>query len=85
MGNTKLKCEDYKPCNIKDKDGYCMNNERSCIWREGAVDTSDGQLTIPDVIKSVCDVGEVFISCCRFDDNSKIGCAYCGHFKQTVL
>lgn len=37
------------------------------------------------VIKSVCNVGEVFISCCRFDDNSKIGCAYCRHFKQTVL
>lgn len=40
---------------------------------------------IPVVSKSVCDVGEVFISCCRFDDNSKIGCAYCNHFKQTVL
>ena len=49
MENTKKKCEDYKPCNIKDKDGYCMNNDRSCIWREGAIDTSDRQLTKPDV------------------------------------
>lgn len=50
MENTKKKCEDYKPCNIKDKDGYCMNNDRSCIWREGAVDASERQLTIPDVV-----------------------------------
>jgi hypothetical protein len=34
MEDKKLKCEDYQPCNIKDKDGYCMNNLRSCIWRE---------------------------------------------------
>ena len=54
MENTKKKCEDYKPCNIKDKDGYCMNNNRSCIWREGAVDTSDRQLTKPAVMPSVC-------------------------------
>jgi hypothetical protein len=49
------------------------------------INNSTEKLLLSDVIKSVCDVGEVFISCCRFDDNSKIGCAYCGHFKQTVL
>ena len=56
MENTKKKCEDYLNCNIKDKDGYCMNNDLSCIWREGTcADTSERQLTIPDVIKSVCE------------------------------
>ena len=66
MENTKKKCEDYKPCNIKDNDGYCMNNGRSCIWREGAVDTSERQLTIPDV--SNCYMADCLIqdSCLRF-------------------
>jgi hypothetical protein len=37
-----------------------------------------------DVMKSVCNVDEKFISCSKFDDKSKIGCVYCKHFKQTV-
>lgn len=50
MEKTKLKCEDFKPCNIKDKDGFCMNNERSCIWREGAGGVAkERQLIIPAV------------------------------------
>jgi len=75
MGNTKLKCEDYKHCNIKDKDGYCANNERSCIWREGAVDTDDRQLTIPVVIKSACKHPIEYQ--CK-DDKGFEACSLCG-------
>jgi len=60
MKNTKKKCEDYKPCNIKDKDGYRMNNDRSCIWREGAVmprffDVKDREITDGCVIWNQAD------------------------------
>jgi len=67
MENTKKKCEDYQPCNIKNKDGYCMNNDLRCIWHEGAcADTSEKQLTIPDV--SNCYMADCLIqdSCLRF-------------------
>ncbi len=57
-----------------------MRNSQIMDW--------DKRIELPDSINldkdrtnSNCKFNQTFISCDRFDDNSKIGCPYCKHNK----